>query len=84
MKYLVLAAVLALIYVMWKRQRAQERADRRDDPRPPGGNPAADGGQPQSMVRCSVCDLHLPRADAITDPQGRLFCSVAHRDEANA
>lgn len=77
MKYLVLIAVLAIVYLLWRVQREQERG------RPPAARPAPrtpNVAAPQDMVRCPVCDLHLPRADAVADAQGRLFCSPAHRD----
>jgi len=81
MKYLVLFAVLMVVYTLWKNQRVRERAER-------GGAPSAaskgrPGPGPQEMVRCPVCDLHLPRADAVADAQGRLYCSAAHRDKAS-
>ena len=75
MKYLVLIAVLAVVYLMWKHQR-QGRMGARDAGRP-AASPSA---RPQDMVRCPVCSLHLPRGDAVADTQGRLFCSVEHRD----
>ena len=46
--------------------------------RPTSAAPAA----PQDMVRCPVCAVHLPRADAVADPQGRLYCSPEHRQSA--
>jgi uncharacterized protein len=72
MKYLlVLAVVLAVIWFV--------RNNRRD----PGGG-AADGkakplAPPQDMVRCPVCAVHLPRADALPGPDGRLYCCADHR-----
>ena len=81
MKYLVLFAVLAVIYMLWKHQRAQERAERDGQRRTGPGAPQA---SPQEMVRCAACDLHLPRADAVADAQGRAFCSPAHRDKTNS
>lgn len=77
MKYLVLFAILAVIYLLWRHQRQQERSERAA---PPPAPPPAAVAAPQDMVRCPVCELHLPRADAVADPQGRLFCSPAHRD----
>ncbi len=84
MKYLVLFAVLAVIYLLWKHQRTQERAGREGGTRPPPAGAARQAASPQEMVRCAVCDLHLPRADAVADAQGRLFCSPAHRDGTSA
>ncbi len=75
MKYLILiAVVLAVIWFL----RAHRRADapRKEAPREPS-LPA-----PQDMVRCPVCSLHLPRADALTGPDGRLYCCAEHRGKA--
>lgn len=78
MKYLVLFAVLAVIYLLW---RAQQR--RQDAPGArPAAPPKADPALPQDMVQCPVCALHLPRNEAVADPQGRLFCSPEHRASA--
>jgi len=72
MKYLlVLAVVLAVIWFV--------RNNRRD----PGAG-ATDGkakplAPPQDMVRCPVCAVHLPRADALPGPDGRLYCCADHR-----
>jgi uncharacterized protein len=32
------------------------------------------------MVRCAVCGLHLPQADAQITPRG-VYCSVEHRQQ---
>ncbi len=86
MKYLVLFAVLVVVYLLWKHQRTQERAGREGGQAPSGSARAAarPAASPQEMVRCPVCDLHLPRADAVADAQGRLFCSADHRDRTRA
>lgn len=73
MKYLVLFAVLAVVYLAWKHQRQSKIAARHRETAAPG--------QPQAMVRCAACSVHLPRGDAVTDAQGRIFCSPEHREE---
>jgi uncharacterized protein len=71
MKYLlVLAVVLAVI---WFVRNHRPAAKPRDKPRQ--DTPA----QPQDMVRCAVCSLHLPRADALPGRDGRLYCCADHR-----
>lgn len=78
MKYLVLFAVLVVIYLLWRAQQRRQRT--------PGARadtaPRADPALPQDMVQCPVCALHLPRNEAVADPQGRLFCSPEHRASA--
>jgi uncharacterized protein len=69
MKYLIVILVVALAGWMLFRARAKP-------PRRPGG--AAASGQPQAMVQCRHCGVHLPRNDALEDKNG-LFCSEAHR-----
>lgn len=32
-----------------------------------------------AMVACAHCGVHLPSDDAVTDREGRRFCSDAHR-----
>ena len=77
MKYLlVLAIVLAVIW-FWRNNR------RGDDAREPVRHRAkastASTAQPQDMVQCPVCWLHLPRTDALPGPDGRLYCCAEHR-----
>lgn len=71
MKYLVLFAVLAIAYFLWRNARIAARARR--DAEPPKVAP------PQDMVRCAACALHLPRPDAVSGADGQLYCSQEHR-----
>lgn len=70
MKYVVLFAVLLLVYLVWRAQRAGAREEQAAE-RPPVLQ--------QEMVRCPVCAVHLPRSDALVDAGGRLYCSAEHR-----
>ncbi len=73
MKYLLVFAVLAVAFYVW-------RAGRRDAPRnPPPQKPGAGEGKPQDMVRCASCAVHLPRSDALPGPDGAVYCSEEHR-----
>jgi uncharacterized protein len=72
MKYLVVFAVLLVVYLIWRSQRAA--AER--PPRAPAPPPA---GQPQDMVQCPVCSLHLPRGEALIGTNGQAYCSKEHR-----
>lgn len=78
MKYLLIAAIVLVVYLAWRHQRAQERAEQRRPP-PQTAAPGAPPALPQDMVRCPVCAVHLPRSEALADGQGHLFCSAEHR-----
>jgi len=69
MKYLILVLVIAI--VGWLLLRARPR------PGTAASKPAG-GPQPQEVVACSHCGVHLPRAEAVADARG-VFCSQAHR-----
>lgn len=72
MKYLLLLAVLAVAYLMWRNARLR---DGTAAPRKPGTAPAG----PQEMVSCPVCGVHLPRSEAVPGASGILYCSNEHR-----
>lgn len=71
MKLLLLLAVLAVAYMLWRNARIGTRRDAPPPPAPPA--------LPQEMVACEVCGLHLPRSDAVHGQDGRHFCSQEHR-----
>ena len=72
MKYLlILLAVLAGVW-LWRKQRIQQEQDTTRRPPPP---------QLQDMVRCQVCDLHLPARDAVRTAEG-TFCGEEHARRA--
>ena len=86
MKYLVLlAVVLGVAWWMF---------GRRKPPLPPsgsaGGTPDSSRSQsregrqdrdsePQKMLACAHCGVHLPQSETTPDGQGRRYCSEAHR-----
>jgi len=73
LKFLVLIALLALLFYMLGLKRARPpQAGRRDEA------PAPPPAQPQAMVSCAECGLHLPQQDALPG-RGGQFCSAAHR-----
>lgn len=49
--------------------------------RPPGSPRAGrrPPAEPTAMRECAHCGLHLPQAEALSDDQGRPYCSEAHR-----
>ena len=71
MKYLLLLAVLALLFFVLGVKRSR--------PRPPEARkPPAEPARPQAMVNCAECGMHLP-ADEALPGKGGVFCSAAHR-----
>ena len=73
MKYLLLLALIGVIWWMWKKRSALPQADgdvRRDR-------------EPEKMVVCAHCGVHLPESDSLTDGQA-IYCNAAHRDAARA
>ena len=67
--------VLALLLLLWL---IKGSITRRMPPPPPRGGPA--GGEPQPMVACAQCGVHLPRHEALPG-RGGVFCGEAHRAE---
>jgi uncharacterized protein len=74
MKYLVLFAVLAVVYAIWRSQRSLPPEK---TPRPPAAGPRA---APQDMVTCAHCGLHVPQSEALRKG-ARSYCCPAHRDQ---
>lgn len=75
MKYLLLLAiVLAVIWFL--RSHRRDDSPGKDAPRP------TSPGQPQDMVQCQVCSVHLPRTDALPGPGERYYCCADHRSRA--
>jgi len=67
MKYLLLFAVIAVVWLLWKKHSAPSGKAVPPTPR-----------DPERMVVCAHCGVHLPVSDSVSE-QGRHFCSDAHR-----
>lgn len=76
MKFLLVFAVLAVAYWVW-------RSNRRPPPPSSGETrrPAAKAPPQLEMVRCAVCGLHLPKEDAVNTAQAS-YCGAEHRRQA--
>ena len=74
MKYLIVLAIVFLGFWLWRSNRPAARGEP-----PPARKPDA---QLQDMVSCAVCDVHVPRADAMAGRRGELYCSIEHRQRA--
>lgn len=79
MKYLLILALILGVVWLWRHNRQAEK-DAAAPPRAPA-RPAATGIT--EIVACSVCQVHLPKSEALIGHEGKqFFCSEAHRREA--
>ena len=67
MKYLLLIAFVAVIWWAWRKRSL-----------PPGQPPAPAAREPESMVVCAHCGVHLPRSEALTNGP-RHYCCAEHQ-----
>jgi uncharacterized protein len=78
MKYLLVLAIVLAVFWYWRNGRRGDGSREK-----PSGSASKAGtastGQPQDMVQCPVCLVHLPRTDALPGPDGRLYCCAEHR-----
>ncbi|MBD9400733.1 MULTISPECIES: PP0621 family protein [Comamonas] len=70
MKYLLVALVVIIAIGIWRNNRRKAGAVPPPKPRL---------RQPEDMVTCAHCGLHLPSSDAITSPDRTYYCSTEHR-----
>lgn len=83
MKYLLVLLVIVIAVGVW---RSRRRAENLEAQRPAA---RADNRlqQPQDMVACAHCGLHLPRSDALvlgSAPHPVYYCSAEHRAQGPA
>jgi len=76
MKSLLILAIVVLAVWLWRSGRRDVSGSNRSAP--PSAPP-----DPQEMVRCAHCGVHLPRSDAVAGRLG-LYCSAEHRQSAEA
>lgn len=73
-KYLVILAVIAIVYAALRAQRKTPPSRSRRGPAPKA---------PQEMVACAHCGVHLPREDALM-LGSNAYCCAAHRSKGPA
>lgn len=75
MKYLLVVAVVAVAFWLWRnnRQTAKVQQKKPASAKSDATNIAA----PQPMLRCAACGLHLPATDAVVGKRGS-YCTSAH------
>lgn len=80
-RVLIIAALIGLV-AWWamSRLRARDARDDAEHTRRERGAGRRNGRRgPQAMVACAHCGVHLPRAEAVADGAGRLYCGDEHR-----
>lgn len=78
MKYLLVAALVLVVFWLWRHNRETERRDAGAARAPAAPKP---GTPVTQIVACEVCGVHLPKSDALIGSKG-IYCSDAHRRQA--
>ena len=78
MKYLLVIALVLGVFWVWRNKRRDEA---RGAQPPKAAKPTGLPRIATEMVACGVCQIHLPRSEALPGPGG-LYCSAAHRQQA--
>ncbi|MFC5520447.1 PP0621 family protein [Polaromonas jejuensis] len=78
MKYLLVTALILVVFWLWRHNRQVERDEAA---RPQPRKPSSQAGAATEVVACSVCQVHLPRSEALIGAKG-IYCSEAHRRQA--
>lgn len=81
MKYLLVILLILVVFWLWQYERRTQKGAT-TPPRPPASPDPAQTGGATEIVACSVCQLHLPRTEALIGRGARPYCSDAHRRQA--
>jgi uncharacterized protein len=76
MKYLIIFVLLLAVFGLWRNNKTRRNAKQAEPQRPPTTQMQA-----TEVISCSVCSVHLPRAEALMGKKGH-YCSHAHRLKA--
>lgn len=68
--------LVAVFLLLWLLRGGQRRRAPPPDARP--ARPARPADEPQPMLACAHCGVHLPRDEALPG-KGGVFCGEAHR-----
>jgi uncharacterized protein len=79
LKYAVVILVVLLGVWLWRKNRADAQEEKQQPSSKPAQRPSGHA-QPQIMLSCAVCGVHLPQSDAWVGKQGS-YCSAAHRQQ---
>jgi uncharacterized protein len=67
-------AVLAVVALLWLLRGARRRVA----PPRAANQPTRGADEPQQMLACAHCGMHLPKGEALPG-RGGVFCGEAHR-----
>ena len=73
MKFVLLVLLVLIGVLLWRNRQPTERPVEKRTRQP---DPA-----PLEMVRCSLCSVHIPAADAVQGKSGP-YCCADHRQDA--
>ena len=78
MKYFLVVLLVFVVFWLWSHNRriAKKQAGDARRPQQPAQSTAL-----TEIVACDVCQVHLPRSDALIGNKG-VYCSDAHRRQA--
>ena len=75
MKYLIVVAVLAVAFWLWRNNRQNAKVQQKKSA--PVQTKPPPVGPPQPMLQCAACGVHLPATDAVVGRRGS-YCTAAH------
>jgi uncharacterized protein len=73
MKYLLVLAVVAVAFWVWRNNRQSAKVESKKPP-------PAHSNAVQPMLQCAACGVHLPASDALVGRKGS-YCSAAHQKQ---
>ena len=75
MKFLLMLFLVMVGVWLWRssRQATSQRP----------ASPPKETAEPLTMVRCTLCAVHLPASDAVQGKKG-LYCSIEHLQRAES
>lgn len=79
LKYLLLFLVVLWLWYSPFVRGLLGRNKPASDPKPAQGGSKGPSTQPDQIVPCAHCGVHLPFKDAVLDIGGRVYCGDAHR-----
>ena len=78
MKYALVIGLVLVVFWLWRSSRQAGAGNKKQTPtsqKPTALEKATE------IVACQVCQVHLPRNEALTGRRG-LYCSAEHRQQA--